>query len=187
MPRQGWRARKTSEGRLSGGRIRAVLRGVQEKPGKKSGEKTAQTCARPPCCRARRGRFSYKRVDNGEEGEKSAEKLTIENKFHVKQFFAARVSHETKKRSEKPKYALFSGFFRCENGAKSGVGGKFRVPKNFYRKIRCLSPKFFGARCYTNFLRKIAVFHGRRHIIAPNMCGRRRYGVKSLSFVGFMA
>ena len=44
---------------------------------------------------ARRGRFSYKWVDNGEDGEKSAEKLTIENKFHVKQFFAARVSHET--------------------------------------------------------------------------------------------
>lgn len=43
----------------------------------------------------RRGRFSYKWVDNGEDGEKSAEKLTIENKFHVKQFFAARVSHET--------------------------------------------------------------------------------------------
>ena len=41
------------------------------------------------------GRFSYKWVDNGEDGEKSAEKLTIENKFHVKQFFAARVSHET--------------------------------------------------------------------------------------------
>ena len=44
---------------------------------------------------ARRGRFSYNWVDNGEDGEKSAEKLTIENKFHVKQFFAARVSHET--------------------------------------------------------------------------------------------
>ena len=68
---------------------------MQEKPGEKSGEETAQTRARPPYCRVRRGRFSYKRVDNGEDGEKSAEKLTIENKFHVKQFFAARVSHET--------------------------------------------------------------------------------------------
>lgn len=41
------------------------------------------------------GRFSYKWVDNGGDREKSAEKLTIENKFHVKQNFAARVSHET--------------------------------------------------------------------------------------------
>ena len=41
------------------------------------------------------GRFSYKWADNGEDGEKSVEKLRIENKFHVKQFFAARVSHET--------------------------------------------------------------------------------------------
>ena len=41
------------------------------------------------------GRFSYKWVDNGDDREKSAEKLTIENKFHVKQNFAARVSHET--------------------------------------------------------------------------------------------
>lgn len=44
---------------------------------------------------ARRGRSSYNWVDNGESGEESVEKLTIENKFHVKQFFAARVSHET--------------------------------------------------------------------------------------------
>ena len=44
---------------------------------------------------ALRGRSSYKWADNGKEGEKSAEKLTIENKFHMKQFFAARVSHET--------------------------------------------------------------------------------------------
>ena len=41
------------------------------------------------------GRFSYKWVDNGGDREKSAKKLTIENKFHVKQNFAARVSHET--------------------------------------------------------------------------------------------
>lgn len=41
------------------------------------------------------GRFSYKWVDNGGDREKSAEKLTMENKFHVKQNFAARVSHET--------------------------------------------------------------------------------------------
>ena len=46
-------------------------------------------------CGALRGRSSYKWADNGEYGEKSAEKLTIENKFHVKQLFAARVSHET--------------------------------------------------------------------------------------------
>lgn len=41
------------------------------------------------------GRFSYKWVDNGGDREKSVEKLTMENKFHVKQNFAARVSHET--------------------------------------------------------------------------------------------
>ena len=42
---------KTSEERLSGERIRAVLRGVQEKPGEKSGEETVQTCARSPYCK----------------------------------------------------------------------------------------------------------------------------------------
>ena len=102
-------------------------------------------------CGALRGRSSYKWADNGEDGEKSAEKLTIENKFHVKQFFAARVSHET----------CLVGFFAAKTGQYRASAGNFEFPpKKFYRKIRCLSPKFFGAGCYTNFLRKIAVFHG---------------------------
>lgn len=53
------------------------------------------------------------------------------------------------------------GFFAAKTGQNRASAGNFGfAPKNFYRKIRCLSPKFFGARCYTNFLRKNAVFHG---------------------------
>ena len=54
------------------------------------------------------------------------------------------------------------GFFAAKTGQNRASAGNFGFPpKNFYRKFRCLSPKFFGAGCYTNFLRKIAVFHGR--------------------------
>lgn len=53
------------------------------------------------------------------------------------------------------------GFFAAKTEQNRASAGNFGfAPKNFYRKFRCLSPKFFGARCYTNFLRKIAVFHG---------------------------
>ena len=53
------------------------------------------------------------------------------------------------------------GFFAAKTKQNRAAARNFGfAPKNFYRKISCLSPKFFGARCYTNFLRKIAVFHG---------------------------
>ena len=53
------------------------------------------------------------------------------------------------------------GFFAAKTKQNRAAARNFGfAPKNFYRKIRCLSPKFFGTRCYTNFLRKIAVFHG---------------------------
>ena len=80
------------------------------------------------------------------------------------------------------------GFFAAKTEQKRASAGNFGfAPKNFYRKIRCLSPKIFAARCYTNFLRKNAVFHGREAFVIPGLRGRRRYGVKSLSFAGFMA
>ena len=80
------------------------------------------------------------------------------------------------------------GFFAAKTGQNRASAGNFGfAPKNFYRKFRCLSPKFFGAGCYTNFLRKNAVFHGRAAFVIPGLRGRRRYGVKSLSFAGFMA
>ena len=54
------------------------------------------------------------------------------------------------------------GFFAAKTKQNRASPENFGfAPKNFYRKISCLSPKFFGTRCYTNFLRKIAVFHGR--------------------------
>lgn len=53
------------------------------------------------------------------------------------------------------------GFFAAKTGQNRALAGNFGFPpKKFYRKFRCLSPKFFGVGCYTNFLRKIAVFHG---------------------------
>ena len=62
------------------------------------------------------------------------------------------------------------GFFAAKTGQNRASAGNFGfAPKNFYRKIRCLSPKFFGAGCYTNFLRKIAVFHGRTVLCDPEL------------------
>lgn len=87
------------------------------------------------------------------------------------------------------------GFFAAKTGQNRTSAGNFGfAPKNFYRKFRCLSPKFFGAGCYTNFLRKNAVFHGRaayycpEHVRAakirrekPKFC--RVYGVKHAVFL----
>ena len=87
------------------------------------------------------------------------------------------------------------GFFAAKTGQNRASAGNFGFPpKNFYRKFRCLSPKFFGAGCYTNFLRKIAVFHGwaayycSEHVRAakirrekPKFC--RVYAVKQAVFL----
>lgn len=62
------------------------------------------------------------------------------------------------------------GFFAAKTKQNRASPENFGfAPKNFYRKIRCLSPKFFGTRCYTNFLRKIAVFHGRTVLCDPEL------------------
>lgn len=92
---KGGMARKTSERmvldrRAQGNFLRA---GVAKQ--RKSDEMAAKRYKRRFVTERCDGRFSYKWVDNGGDREKSAEKLTIENKFHVKQNFAARVSHET--------------------------------------------------------------------------------------------
>lgn len=62
------------------------------------------------------------------------------------------------------------GFFAAKTKQNRAAARNFGfAPKNFYRKISCLSPKFFGTRCYTNFLRKIAVFHGRTVLCDPEL------------------
>lgn len=62
------------------------------------------------------------------------------------------------------------GFFAAKTKQNRAAAKNFGfAPKNFYRKISCLSPKFFGTRCYTNFLRKIAVFHGRTVFCDPEL------------------
>lgn len=120
-------ARKTSEMAVLDRRVQGNFLRAGVVKWRKSDEMAAKRYKRRFVTERCDGRFSYKWVDSGGDREKSAEKLTMENKFHVKQNFAARVSHETYKRSEKPKNALFSGVFRCENEAKSGGGEKFRV------------------------------------------------------------
>lgn len=92
---KGGMARKTSERtvldrRVQGNFLRAGVAKWREDCGM-----AARRHKRRFVTERRGGRFSYKWVDNGGDREKSAEKLTIENKFHVKQIFAARVSHET--------------------------------------------------------------------------------------------
>lgn len=93
---KGGMARKTSERtvldrRVQGNSFKGRRRQMAQERRKGGKAVQAAVCHRA----ARRGRSSYKWADNGKEGEKSTKKLTIENKFHVKQFFAARVSHET--------------------------------------------------------------------------------------------
>lgn len=62
------------------------------------------------------------------------------------------------------------GFFAAKTKQNRASPENFGfAPKKFYRKISCLSPKFFGTRCYTNFLRKIAVFHGRTVLCDPEL------------------
>ena len=69
-------------------------------------------------CGARRGRSSYKRADNGEDGEKSAEKLTIENKFHVKQtdfapLFPCEIINFDLSSAQLPLYEVHTRRYRC--------------------------------------------------------------------------
>lgn len=87
------------------------------------------------------------------------------------------------------------GFFAAKTKQNRAAARNFGfAPKNFYRKSSCLSPKFFGARCYTNFLRKIAVFHGRTVLCDPELVQAARirrekpkfslvYGVKQAVFL----
>ena len=87
--------KKRAKGRCSIGVCKAIFLRAGVAKWRKSDEMAAKRNKRRFVTERCDGRFSYKWADNGKEGEKSAEKLTIENKFHVKQFFAARVSHET--------------------------------------------------------------------------------------------
>ena len=58
--------------------------------------------------------------------------------------------------------------------------------KIFIENFAVFLPNFSAPDVTQIFLEKLLCFTDGQHIIAPNMCGRRRYGVKSLSFVGFM-
>lgn len=89
-----WRE-KRAKGRCSIGVCKAIFLRAGVAKWRKSDEMAAKRYKRRFVTERCGGRFSYKWVDNGGDREKSAEKLTIENKFHVKQNFAARVSHET--------------------------------------------------------------------------------------------
>ena len=92
---KGGMARKTSERTVLDRRVQGNFLRAGVAKWRKSDEMTAKRYKQRFVIGRCDGRFSYNWADNGEGGEKSAEKLTIENKFHVKQFFAARVSHET--------------------------------------------------------------------------------------------